>query len=203
METFRCLMPRSSLCPSLLQCEGMKQPGCLPEGQSHSGSVFAAALWCLCGETPCLMSTLINFVNDRSMWACRMLRRLKITAHLPFWVRTGLGFTLNKHTIKPETEENVPSRWHPFQKKSKEDMALLNSTHIFLWLSGHRQQPCLFTSCRSHLMTRRLWILHVYAPKRQPNRCSWAKSLICESISDLFIRQWPILSRSGTFKVIF
>lgn len=108
----------------------MKQPGCLPEGQSHSGSVFAAALWCLCGETPCLMSTLINFVNDRSMWACRMLRCLKTAAHLPFWVRTGLGFPLNKHTIKPKTEENVPSRWHPFNKKSKKDMGLLNSMHI-------------------------------------------------------------------------
>ncbi len=90
----------------LLGSQGLRQPGCLPEGQSHSGPVIAAALWCLCGETPCLMSTLINFVNDRSMWACRTLCCLKITAYLPFWVWvwTGLGIALNKHTIQRETE---------------------------------------------------------------------------------------------------
>lgn len=91
--------PRSS---PLLGSQGLRQPGCLPEGQSHSGPVIAAALWCLCGETPCLMSTLINFVNDRSMWACRTLRCLKITAYLPFWVWvwSGLGIALNKQYSK-------------------------------------------------------------------------------------------------------
>lgn len=86
----------------LLGSQGLRQPGCLPEGQSHSGPVIAAALWCLCGETPCLMSTLINFVNDRSMWACRILRCLKITAYLPFWVWVwiGLGIALNKQYSK-------------------------------------------------------------------------------------------------------
>lgn len=58
--------------------------GCLPEGQSHSRPVITAALWCLCGETLCLMSMLINSVNDRSMWDCRMSHWFKSIAHLLF-----------------------------------------------------------------------------------------------------------------------
>lgn len=49
--------------------QGLQQPKCLPEGQSHSGGTIAALLWCLCVVTSCPTSTLINFVNDRSMRA--------------------------------------------------------------------------------------------------------------------------------------
>lgn len=70
----------------LLGSQGLQQPGCLPEGQSHSGPAVAAVLWCLCAVTLRLMSTLINFVNDRSMWASRRVRCRKIIAYLPFQV---------------------------------------------------------------------------------------------------------------------
>lgn len=77
----------------LLGSQGLQQPECLPEGQSHSGRTAAALLWCLCVVTSCLTSTLINFVNDRSMWARRRVGCFKITTYWLDWAWTGFPIT--------------------------------------------------------------------------------------------------------------